>query len=143
MERGKLAKSQSVQRFASRRAARTLMRTLHRAHHLGEIGLERSCSRAAILLPLVAQTIRHDTVRAKRPFQLSIWSDSRVSRIFAMQEERNRLTAFVRSAAAGWPMLAAATLLQLVLLALHALTCSSAPSYAISFHLLATLPVSL
>jgi hypothetical protein len=29
-----------------------------------------------LVLPLLARTIRHDTVRAKRPFQLSIWSNS-------------------------------------------------------------------
>lgn len=59
-----------------------------------------------LLLPLVAvaQTIRHDTVRAERPFQLSIWSNSllrlslSLSRAaFAMQEERNRLASQLSS----------------------------------------------
>jgi hypothetical protein len=102
--RGKLARSQPAQRMASRRA----YFDAHAAQKPticvwvwgGRRGTLDWNARAASYA--TATTPRHATVRAKRPFQLSNWSNSPAFGPFAVQE-RNRPAAFVRSAAAGSP----------------------------------------
>lgn len=102
--RGKLARSQPAQRMASRRA----YFDAHAAQKPticvwvwgGRRGTLDWNARAASYA--TATTPRHATVRAKRPFQLSNWSNSPAFGPFAVQE-RNRPAALVRSAAAGPP----------------------------------------